>query len=299
MAHNYNGDATGVTPATAIQVAIPDDGDPDNVASVNPTAFQRLTNWFKFLFTFAGFMGGAAGGASYNNVGPAGGTAFRATGGGGNSAGLSGTGTGTGPGVIGFAGAGSAGIGVFGTTDGSEAGVKGTATGVGGGTAGEFDSSAGTGSALKATAVDESHLALEIPEGAMQMNGAFRAANLAVNNLITPGTLIKGWAYITTAGGVATLQAGQNVAAISLPAIGGGFGHGVQVNWASGFAGTGYAVFHCNAPDGGGVPKNYLTSNRGQVAGNVIVGFFDTGANAPVDPNGSNVGVIIVALGEQ
>lgn len=162
MAHNYTGSAAGVTPATPLTITEPDDGDPLNVASVEPTVFQLLANWIAFLFSFVPFLGNAAGGASYNNNGPVGGVGLTVIGGGfggGNSSGIDGVGAGTGYGVRGANGdSGPAvqadqtgtGIAVKAAAAGVGSAVQGTNTGAG--FAGEFSTTGGTGDAISAGA---------------------------------------------------------------------------------------------------------------------------------------------------
>lgn len=319
MAHDYTGNPAGITPATAITIHEPDDGDPDNVASVNPTVFERLANWVKFLFTQAALFLNANGTSNYVNAAA---IAFS-----------QGSAASTVKGTV--TGGGSAGSGLEGVAAGTGAGVKGSH--VGAGNAGSFDTTGGTGDAVKGAAGDAiggvfsnnsatpsngavvghnsgdgpgvrgqsdlgGHLgaAFDVVDGGLKFSGGVSPVSTApLHNLLTPSLVVKAWAYVTTTGGVATLQDGQNVASLALPAGGGGFAHVLQVNWAQVFAGAVYGVMHCNAPDGAGAPKNYLISNQGQSAGNVHIGFFDTGLNAPVDPTTTNTGVVVYALGVQ
>lgn len=263
MAHDYTGDPTGITPATAITIHEPDDGDPDNVASVNPTVFERLANWVKFLFTQAALFLNANGTSNYVNAAA---IAFS-----------QGSAASTVKGTV--TGGGSAGSGLEGVAAGTGAGVKGSH--VGAGNAGSFDTTGGTGDALKAAAGDAiggvftnnsatpsnaavvahnsgdgpgmrgqsdlaGHLgaAFDVVDGGLKFTGGVSpVSTAALHNFLSPGLLVKAWALLHTSGGAAvTVLAGQNIAGASLVDTGGGAGEGIEVDWAQPFASDNVAM---------------------------------------------------------
>jgi hypothetical protein len=314
MAHDYTGNPTGITPTTPLTIHEPDDGDADNVASVNPTVFERLANWIAFLFSFVPFMGGANGGTAYSNPGPNGGTGLTVTagtGGSGNANAIRGVNHGTGYALRGESAASATGdVAQLDATAGvaralnasNNAPLLPAAAFVNNDNTGSGTSSAGATAVIASAPNVADHVgkAVAIPDGLIAFTGGLSpAAATALKNRISPMLCIKGWAYVTTTGGVATLQDGQNVASVAIVAGGGSFTHNVRVNWAQAFASAIYGVFHCNALDGAGVPHNLLTSLQQQLGASADVGFWDTGTNANVDPNSSNTGVLIVAVGLQ
>jgi hypothetical protein len=311
MAHDYNGDATGITPATAITIHEPDDGDPDNVASVNPTVFERLANWVKWLFTFAVVSRNANGTDNFQNLGPI------------EIKGTNATAANSALKVV-VSGTTVTGAAIEADTTGATLGATPVKATAGDNVAGLFTNNSSTvgalqgtnadanGGAVSATCAAAGHTgkAVKITDGVVSFDGGTAkspAVGAALLNKISPKTIIKGWALVRTDGaGAITLVDGQNVSGASL-VINAGWDVAkkvVQVDWAQGFASVDYGVEHFNQV-AGAAGTGFIIMLTVMVSCTVAhaqVGFYDTGTSTKVDPGGPGgqaCGVLIVALGAQ
>lgn len=103
MATTYNGNAAGISLATALSITIPADGDPLAVSSVN-TPLQRLADYAEAMRARATFTGAAPNGFGITGTGVGTGVGVVGTVTGPNATGVMGTGSGAGAGVFGRSG---------------------------------------------------------------------------------------------------------------------------------------------------------------------------------------------------
>jgi hypothetical protein len=224
MSSIYNGSAALITAHQAVAITVPADGDALNALSIN-AALKALADIEEYL------QEQAALGNGYNNV-------ATTTG----NPGLKGTGLGTGAGVYGQggatgsggkfnAGAGGWGVEAYANSATLAAGYFGnTSTGLG------IDVNSFGGTAVKATAgsggyalwgigsagIPAGYLnpagntpadwALQCARGSIKMSGANPALDLGFANQLAASNIVKAWAKITFSAGVATINAGFNVA---------------------------------------------------------------------------------------